>query len=181
MVNFELALNIPLLADPEGTILLLHDNLSEAFEGSLRTLRDMVREGTPVFRGTLRASISYELKELSSPAAFLGRVFSYAGPSRQVDYVLPVEFGTRPHWPNVMAISAWVGTKPLVYPYGEKAELYPQFVSRWVSFLVARKISKVGTPGHFMFKRAKEEFANQGILQKNIQEAADSFLRKATT
>lgn len=181
MVNFEVALNILFLADPEGTILLLHNNLSEAFEESLRTLQGMVQEKTPVFRGILRASISYELKELSSPAAFLGRVFSYAGPSRQVDYVLPVELGTRPHWPNVEAISAWVGTRPLVYPYGEKAEKYPQFVSRWVSFLVARKISKVGTPGHFMFKRAKEEFANQGILQKNIQEAADSFLRKATT
>lgn len=174
MVSFELALNIPLLADPEGTTRNLHGSLSEAFQESLKTLRDMVKERTPVFRGTLAASMSYELLAVGSPLDFLGRVFS------DVDYAEPVERGTRPYWPNVRSISDWVGAKSLVYPY-EKASLYPQFVRGWISFLVARKISRMGTPPHFMFKKAKEEFESQGILQKNIEAAAKNALAKATT
>ena len=177
MVSFELALNIPLLADPGGTIRNLHGSLSEAFEESLKTLRDMVKEGTPVFKGDLRDSMSYELLAAASPSDLLGRVFS---DTKQVDYAEIVETGTRPHWPKVSAISDWVGAKSLAYPY-EKAGLYPQFVRGWVSFLVARKISRMGTPGHFMFKKAREGFESQGILQKNIEAAAKNALARATT
>jgi hypothetical protein len=77
-------------------------------------------------------------------------------------YGMPVETGTRPHWPPREPILRWVKHKFGVD--GKEAES--------IAFLVARKIAKRGTPGHLMFERAfvKLEEDALGIMEREITE-----------
>ena len=73
-------------------------------------------------------------------------------------YGEPVELGTKPHFPPVEPLKFWV-EKKLGYS-GEEAES--------VAFLIARAISRRGTKGAKMFKRAisDKEAAVERILQE---------------
>lgn len=195
-----------LLVDTPKALAIFRAECRAGFEKSLETLRGMVRARTPVFSGGLAGSISYELEELfpflpgqpSSPIEFFGRVFSRPSPKvrgreeipwqqvsgayARVDYAEVVERGSRPHWPNLGAISNWVFIKlalgELSYAY-HLGETDPLKIGGWTTFLVGRKISKVGTPGYFMFQRAREEFVDQGILKENMEEAVETATDKA--
>lgn len=59
-------------------------------------------------------------------------------------YAVPVETGSRPHFPPLLPIQDWVESKLGLSP--EEA--------RGVAFAIARKISKHGTEGKFMFRDA---------------------------
>jgi hypothetical protein len=58
---------------------------------------------------------------------------------------VPVELGTRPHFPPVDALMDWVKVKLGISSPTE---------ARRVAFLVARKIAARGTQGAFMFRDA---------------------------
>lgn len=58
------------------------------------------------------------------------------------DYWKYLENGTRPHWPPISAIERWIQVKPII----PRAINNRVPTTRQLAFLIARKISKVGTP-----------------------------------
>lgn len=73
-------------------------------------------------------------------------------------YAAPVETGTRPHWPPMEPIMRWVRKKLLdtmTARFAGSKGGEQEIKSR--AFLIARKIARRGTEGHFMFQRAFNE------------------------
>lgn len=66
-------------------------------------------------------------------------------------YAIPVELGTKPHFPPVQPIADWAQHKLGV----------PAKEAHQVGYLIARKIAKRGTEGAFMFNRAFDANRNQ--------------------
>lgn len=65
------------------------------------------------------------------------------------DYWKYIEYGTRPHFPPIQAIRKWIDVKPIL-PRPMKGKLPTR---DQLAFLIARKISKVGTrPKPFLNK-----------------------------
>lgn len=121
---------------------VVRQELSVFMHAATQHLRSEVIDRTPAAMGTLRASIHASV-EGSMADGMLGVV----GTSQP--YALPVELGTKPHMPPVQALEDWVRQKLGL----QGAEV------RRVAYLVARKISKVGTKGHFMFRGAFDDNA----------------------
>lgn len=69
------------------------------------------------------------------------------------DYWKYVEDDTRPHWPPVGAILKWVEIKPVI-PRPDTNGRIPK--PKQLAFLIARKISQVGTKGSHDLKITKE-------------------------
>lgn len=61
-----------------------------------------------------------------------------------LNYVQPVELGTKPHFPPIEPLVDWVKAKLGIQNERE---------ARGVAFLIARKIARVGTKGAQMFER----------------------------
>lgn len=121
-----------------------------------------VKELTPVGiggGGGLRGTIAAREPEVSADAV-IGVVGT---PAR---YAEAVELGTRPHFPPVQPLADWAQFKLGV----------PEAQARDVGFLIARKIARVGTEGHFMFRDALE--ANRGQVGA-IYERAHARIRDA--
>ena len=109
-------------------------------EADLRIERE-VQDGEAMTRATasgmLRASIFHE--ERIEGLAVEGFVGS------PLNYVQPVELGTRPHFPPIEPLIDWVRTR---FPVRTDIE------ARGIAFLVARKISRVGTKGKEIFGKS---------------------------
>lgn len=116
--------------------------------GMTQHMRSEVIDRTPAAYGTLRASISANVETLA------GGMLGVVGTVQP--YALPVELGTKPHFPPVQALEDWVRQKLGV----SGADV------RRVAYLVARKISKKGTTGHFMFRDALSE--NEAEIQRQF-------------
>jgi len=80
--------------------------------------------------------------------------------STSILHAVPVELGTRPHFPPVAPLVEWA-RKVLGVP-AEEAE--------GVGLAIARKISRQGTKGAFMFRRAFDE--NLGQVEAMYERAA---------
>jgi hypothetical protein len=90
---------------------------------------------TPTDQGTLSASVYGRVVDLWPVIeGHLGSPLPYA---------LPVELGSKPHWPPRAPIQAWVHRK-----FGLSGK---EMIS--VAFLVARAISRRGTRAHHMFQQ----------------------------
>lgn len=111
------------------------EELAKAMTEADTLLEREVKDATPTAQGTLRASIGHT--EEVSESGVIGMVTS------PLNYAEPVELGTRPHFPPIEALIDWVVLKLGV----------PEKDARSVAFLVARKISRVGTPAWGMFNR----------------------------
>ncbi len=181
MVSIEMKFKGKILVDTPGALEIFQAEYLNAFKDSLETLRDMVRERTPIgVSGTLFHSTTYLAKELS-PTEFEGKVFSRseAEPAPSIfptpaawicTYAPPVESGTKPHWPPVLKLREWAATiLNLSEPEASRA-----------AFFIGRKISRHGTRARHMFRDARQAFMSQGIFEKNIKEAADLATIKAT-
>lgn len=117
-------------------------------------LKREVTELTPVGvggGGGLKGSI------FSSEQVLSDNVIGIVGTSQP--YAVPVELGTKPHFPPVAPLIDWVQAK-----LGVSAEEAPG-----VAFLVARKISVHGTDGQFMFKKAFD--ANEAQIEAMFGDA----------
>ena len=120
---------------PEITREVLEETTLEA---SLLAERE-IKERTPTGVGGaagLKGSIA------SQEPAWLGDELVGAV-STPLEYALPVELGTKPHFPPVEALEDWVRAK---------LDVDEERVSS-VAFLIARKISVRGTDGAHMFER----------------------------
>jgi len=89
---------------------------------------------TPVDRGLLKLSVTGQAVD------FWPKVIGLLG--SLVPYAEPVEYGSRPHWPPLAPLELWVRRKLGV----------PAAQVKSVAYLVARKISRVGTQGYHMFR-----------------------------
>lgn len=98
-------------------------------------LQGEVQERTPTYLGTLRKSIIGDVRALPGIGVegVIGSPLAYA---------VPVELGSKPHMPPVQPLVEWAKAKLGVR--GKEAER--------VGFAVARKISRTGTAGAFMFR-----------------------------
>ena len=103
--------------------------------------------------GLARSSVTAEMATGSVPSGFVG----YGGmPSL---YIRFVEEGTRPHWPPLAPLAYWAARK-FGYPVGS-----PE--AKRAGYLVARKISRVGTKGqHFVEKTADAHRAKAQDLMR---------------
>lgn len=81
-------------------------------------------------------------------------------------YAVPVELGTKPHFPPVQPLADWAQHK-LGIP---AADAYR------VGFLIARKIARQGTQGAFMFTRAFD--SNQAQVRRMFEAARARIARR---
>lgn len=128
-------------------------------EGATTYVQAEIQERTPGAHGTLKASWGSEVHVLADTV--LGVV------GTPLAYAIPVELGTRPHFPPVAAIEDWVKVK-----FGVAG---PE--ARSIAFAVARKIAKHGTKGAFMvqnaFEASKPELERQARI--TLQAIADQM------
>ncbi len=115
---------------------IVREELTAAVMESEMLLEREVKDLTPTTHGILRASFAAH-----SPVILADSVIGVMGTS--VDYAVPVELGTKPHWAPIEPLVDWVQHK-LGYT-GEKAEK----VARAVQFGIAHH----GTPAHGMVHR----------------------------
>lgn len=128
------------------------EELQAAMVEANTMLEREVKDATPTAQGTLRGSITRT--EEVSETGVIGMVFS------PLNYAESVELGTRPHFPPIEPLIDWVVLKLGV----------PEKEARSVAFLVARKISRVGTPGYGMFNRtfAWQHSQVEGFFQEAL-------------
>lgn len=120
-----------------------------------------VKDAMPAASGTLRASV-FGREEVSDTGA-IGVVGS------PLAYALPVELGTKPHFPPIEPLVDWVQTRLGVH--GREA--------RSVAFLVARKIARKGTDAAHAFQGAfeREETAVRRIFEAALGRIAERIAR----
>jgi hypothetical protein len=119
--------------------LVLREVLKAQVTGLTDYIFGKVVEKTPVNTGALRNSIQTEIDV--SEREVTGRILT------NIEYAIPVEFGTLPHFPPIDALEYWARRK-----FQLSAE-----EARDVAWRVARKIARKGTEGHHMFKKGLEE------------------------
>lgn len=121
----------------------------------------VVKEGTPVGVGGgagLRGSIAAHL-----PRRVDNGVIGLVGTS--AIHALPVELGTKPHFPPIAPLELWVQKKLGIE--GPEA--------KGVAFAIAKTIAKRGTKGVKMFEKAfnSTEGSMQQILTDAVRRIAD--------
>lgn len=131
---------------------VVREELTAFAHGATQLLRAEVVDRTPAAMGTLRASIHASVESQA------GNVLGVVGTAQP--YAVPVELGTKPHFPPVQALEDWVRVK--LGLTGKEG--------RGVAFAIARKISKRGTKGHFMFRDAYRD--NQAEVQRQFDATA---------
>jgi len=128
---------------------MVQQELGVFMHGMTQHMRSEVIDRTPAAFGTLRASIFAKVDQPLG-GGMLGVV------STSQPYAVPVELGARPHMPPVQPLQDWVRQK--LGLSGKEG--------RSVAFAIARKISKKGTKGHFMFRDAFTE--NEAEIQRQF-------------
>lgn len=137
---------------------IVREELGAFAHAATQHLRSEVVDRTPAAMGTLRASIHGSVERMADGVlGVVGTVQPYA---------VPVELGTKPHFPPVQALEDWVRQK--LGLSGKEAHN--------AAFLIARKISKKGTQGHFMFRDAFQ--ANQAEVQHQFDAAATRIVTR---
>ena len=124
---------------------------------------NLVQSGRPA-SGKLAESLSYHVN--------LGTNV-YAVDISLLEYWKYIENGTRPHFPPVSAIHEWIRVKPVIPRPFENGKLPTE---SQLAFLIARKISRVGTEGINDFQRANDEvFAR---MEMSLAEAVTEDLQR---
>jgi len=128
-----------------------------AIKAALPFLQRKLTLATPTgATGLARSSVTVDLQLGGVPSGFVG----YGGmPST---YMGHVEYGTRPHWPPIAPLAYWAARK-FGYPVGS-AE------AKRAGYLIARKISRVGTKGQHMVEKTAD--ANRAQAQRLMANAA---------
>jgi hypothetical protein len=135
---------------------LVMDELDTAMGNALTYLQGQVIERTPEHLGTLRSAF------IPSVTRLVDAVFGQL--RNPLPYALPVEMGTRPHWPPYAPILAWVEAK--LGLDGDEAES--------AATGIQRKIARFGTPGYGMVRFALIDGAS--TIVGEFEEAADRIV-----
>ena len=140
---------------------ICQQELQAATEFGTNLLLGAVLPLVPVDRGSLRGSI--QSRVYGEGLDLVGKVFS------PMQHALPVERGSKPHWPPISAIEGWVR---------RKLDVDPKEV-RSVAYLIARSISKRGTKPHFMFRRGFD--ASRGRIEARYAQALARITQRLAT
>jgi len=142
---------------------IVREEMTGAMWESELLMERAVQEKTPTGAFTaLKPSIAAQTPEVSADV-----VLGVVGTS--LAYAIPVEVGTRPHFPPVQPLEDWV-MKKLGVPENE---------AHGVAFLVARKISRTGTPAVGMFHRGFNE--NQARVEQIFAAARSRIAQRLGT
>ena len=132
----------------------------------------IIDENDAVAWGQMRANVLYEVTREA------GKIIGVVGTAKNVPYAIFRHEGTRPHWPPIEAIQKWVVQKGLVLsPVNKPASLRglraggkkaQRLVdeSQTIAFLIARKISRMGTTGLPFLRMALDQ--NIGWITKEF-------------
>ena len=129
---------------------VVSEELNKAMQDSVITLQGEVRGLTPVDTGRLRQSVATDVRSVGGTV--IGTVGSV------VTYAPFVEFGTRPHFPPIAAVSTWASR----HGFGPGG-----------GFLVARAISIRGTKAVEMFQKGLQ--ASRGRIEQFFEAATRRF------
>jgi len=124
---------------------------------------NLVESGRPA-SGKLAASLSYKV---------VLNERTFAVDISLLDYWKYIENGTRPHFPPISAIRDWIRVKPVLPRPFSNGKLPTE---SQLAFLIARKISRVGTEGTNDFERANKELFDR--MQMSIAEAVTEDLQR---
>lgn len=143
---------------------VVRQELSVFTHAMVNLLTTEVVDRTPTAFGKLRGSITGEVKSMAD--GMLGVI------GTPQPYAVPVELGTKPHMPPIYP---WKGHEALEDWVRQKLGVSGADVRR-VAYLVARKISKKGTPGHFMFRDAFN--ANAAEVQRQFDQTVSRIVAR---
>lgn len=132
--------------------------LETAMKGSLLYLKGQTQDRTPVNQGHLRRSFD------TKTTMFMDAVFGEL--SNPLTYAMPVEMGTRPHYPPIAPLIDWVEAK--LGLYGNEAEARANAI-QW-------KIAHYGTPGYGMARFALID--GQATIRAEFDDAAERIVTK---
>lgn len=107
------------------------DELELTMENVTLYLMREAQENTPTAAGTLRSGWTTQVDVIAQLDTVFGRV------TNPLPYALPVELGTKPHFPPIAPLLNWVEQK--LNLYGDEAE--------GAALGIQRKIGRYGTPG----------------------------------
>lgn len=131
--------------------------------GATLFLEREVKERTPVgATGSLRGSI-----RARRPERLSDNVIGVVGSSNP--HAVPVELGTRPHFPPLEPLKDWVRSR---LDIRGKSEVHA------VALAIARKIAARGTPAAGMFHRGFNE--NRGTVAAMYERATQRIAEKLT-
>jgi len=137
-------------------------HVARAIDESLLLAQREIAERTPTgAHQLLRKSIlAAEAVDFAKPVP--GGVMGVVGTS--INYAVPVELGTRPHFPPLAPLEDWAVAKLGV----ERTQ------AKSVAWAIAKKIAKTGTTGAFMFR---DGFAAvEPYIQTRLVKAVDDAL-----
>ncbi len=128
--------NVPLFNGQAQRV--IDEEMRRALNAGVLHLKGAILPETPVgVTGALRQGVQTSIT--GDALSLVGRVFD------PVAYAMPVESGSRPHFPPVAPLQLWVRRKLGITDEGE---------ARSVAFLICRAISRRGTRAVQMFRRS---------------------------
>jgi hypothetical protein len=135
-----------------------------AIDESTKRIEGDVKELTSKGATGLAASTITTIGPQMLPEGVVGLVGS------SLNYIVPLELGSKPHFPPLQPLIDWV-VKVL-----DIQENDSDVTASEVAFAIARKISKVGTKGQFMFKRGFE--MNEAHAKARMQQAVANIVAR---
>lgn len=136
------------------------DELETAMGNAVLYLQRETQERTPTAMGTLRQSFIAGVDVV----ALLDSVFGTVG--SPLPYAMPVEMGTKPHYPPLEPLITWAEVK--LGLEGDEAES--------AALGIQRKIGRFGTPGHGMARYALID--GQSTIAMEFAEAAERIVAR---
>lgn len=134
------------------------DELRAAMNASVLQVKGAILPLVPVNQGFLRQGVQTSV--IGEMVDLRGRIFD------PITYALPVEEGTRPHFPPLAPLMRWAQLKLGV---SEKE-------SRSVAFLIARAISRRGTKAVRFFAQAWQ--ATKGQVSERFAKARARIIER---
>lgn len=135
-------------------------SMTEALLLLMREIKEIIPVGA---HGLLRGSVTHSIVTRIRGVEMAGKVFS------PLNYAVPVELGTKPHFPPLAPLRDWAEKKLGV----SKSE------SRGVAFLIARKIAAKGTPAQRPFETGATKNAQQvnAIFERGLARIRDRLMK----
>ena len=143
---------------------MLLEELTRATTESSLLLEREIKENTPIGVGGGASGLKGSIAA-TEPRVLADNVIGLVGTPKE--YAIPVELGTKPHFPPVDALTHWVRHKLDIRDSDEVDA---------VALAVARKIAARGTKGAFMFRKGLK--STQAQIQRIYHAAQKRIVQR---